>query len=222
MTSARVLYGAMACLASLAMEARAQEPPTLEASARAFGGREGKTYYGVALEREGWFLRGAGANKGASVKAGQSTVLSGGSDFELGGTLPTWRGVTPQLGLSFPDTAARRQSGALTARARWERGSVSVEPQAILGRSALVGVALGAKKQAGSLTLAGSVTPILSGKNGVSGSTGLPTRKTLWEVGATRGFVTIGATNALGPTTGFGLSPSVGGAALLVKVRISL
>jgi hypothetical protein len=201
---------------------RAQEPPTLELSARAFGGREGKTYYGVALERGGWFLRGAGASKGASARSGQATVLSGGSDFEVGGALPPWRGITPSLGVALPDTAARNQKGAVTARLRYERGMLSVEPQAVLGRDSLVGVALGAKKTHGALTLSGSVTPIVSGKNGVSAQTGLPNRTTLWEAGITRGSVTLGATNALGTTTGLGLSPSTSGTALVLKVRVSL
>lgn len=197
-------------------------PPVVSAEARAFGGREGVTYYAATVEREGWFLKGVGARKGASARAGRATVLHGGSDVELGGTLKSWRGLTPQVGVSVPDTGARRQKGALTVRLRGERGGFSVEPQAVLGRDAVVGVALGARKTLGALTLSGGVTPIVSGKNGVSGVTGQSNRTTLWEVGVTRKNWTLGATNALGPTTGMGLSPSAGGAALLVKVRFSL
>ncbi len=217
----RLRVASLLLLAGLAVGARAQEP-TLELSARAFGGREAATYYGAVLERGGWFLRGAGANQGASVKAGQATLLRGGSDFEVGGQLKPWRGAVPMLAVSLPDTAARNQKGALTARLHWEQGAFSVEPRAVLGRDALVGVALGVKQQRGGLTLSGSVTPILSGKNGVGSLSGLPTRTLLWEAGVTRGNVTLGATNALGPTTGFSLSPSVSGAALLLKVRTTL
>jgi hypothetical protein len=217
-------YGLLLLTAGLLTPAmaRAQEPPTLELSARAFGGREGKTYYGVSLERGGWFLRATGANKGASVQSGQATVLSGGSDFEIGGSLKPFRGATPMLGVALPDTAARNQKASLTARLRYERGSFSVEPRAVLGRDALVGVTLGATKTSGNLTLSGSVTPMVSGKNGVGSISGLPNRTTLWEVGLTRGAVTLGATNALGTTTGFSLSPSAGGTALVLKVRTSL
>jgi hypothetical protein len=195
-----------------------QEPPVVELSARTFGGREGKTYYGVSLE----FLRGAGATKGASVKAGRATLLSGGRDFEIGGYLPSWHGVVPQVGVSMPDTAARPQGGLYTARLRYERGAFLVEPQAVLGRDTLVGIALGTRKTSGSLTLSGSITPIVSGKNSVSANTGRPNQTMLWEVGATRGNVTLGATNALGTTTGFGLSPAVSGVAILLKVRTVL
>jgi hypothetical protein len=212
----------VAMVALVALPAWSQGPPVLELSARAFEGREAKTYYGVALERDGWFLRGVGARKEGSARTGQATLLHGGSDFEFGGTLPAWRGITPQLGVSLPDTASRRQKGAITARLRWEQGMFSVEPQAILGRDALIGVAVGAKKTLSGLVVTGSVTPILSGKNGVSNTTGAALRKTLWEAGITRGNITLGVTNALGPTTGFGLSPSVSGTALLLKVRTRL
>ncbi|MGC4047696.1 MAG: hypothetical protein QM758_28215 [Armatimonas sp.] len=196
--------------------------PTLELSTRTFGGREGVTYYGASLERSGWFLRGVGAKKGASVEAGKATLLRGGSDFEFGGTLPEWHGLTPQLGVSLPDTGSRRQKGAITARLRWAQGMFWVEPQAVLGRDALVGIAIGAAKSLGGFTLSGSLTPIVNGKNGVNETTGAANRKTLWEAGITRGSVTVGATNALGTTTGFGLSPSVGGIAVLVKVKVKL
>lgn len=199
-----------------------EQVPILELSARVFGGREGVTYYGASLEREGWFLRGVGAKKGASVEAGKATLLHGGSDFEFGGTLPSWRGLTPQLGVSLPDTGSRRQKGAVTARVRWESGMLSVEPQAVLGRDALVGIAVGAKKSVGGFVVSGSITPVVTGKNGVNETTGAASRKTLWEAGITKGSVTLGATNALGTTTGFGLSPAIGGTAVMLKVRMAL
>ena len=212
-----------AALLGAALPVRAQEPPLASVEARAFGGREGATYYAATLERGGWFVKGVGARKGASVRSGQATILHGGSDFEIGGRLKPYRGIEPQLGAAMPDTGARRQRGAVTVRLRREAGGLSVEPRAVLGRDALVGVALGAKKSLGKLALSGAIIPILSGRNGVNRITGGANRTTLWEVSATKGDITLGATNALGPTTGMSLSPSAGStASLMVKVRVRL
>lgn len=215
-------WWSVAPLCALAGPVWCQEVPVVELSARAFNGREAATYYGASIERSGWFLRGVKAEKGFSARAGKATLFRGGSDIELGGTLPAWRGITPQLGVSLPDTPARRQKGAVTARLRWERSGLSMEPKAVLGRDALVGITVGGQRSIGGFTLQGSVTPLVHGKNGVDDITARPERTTLWEAGVTRGNVTVGATNALGSTTGFSLSPSIGGVALIVKVKVAL
>ncbi|MGC4047698.1 MAG: hypothetical protein QM758_28225 [Armatimonas sp.] len=215
------LWGVVS-LCALAGPAFCQEPPVVELSARAFDGREAATYYGVSVERGGWFLRGVKAEKGASVRSGKATLFRGGSDMELGGTLPPWKGITPQFGVSIPDTPARHQKGAVTARLRWEQSGISLEPRAVLGRDALVGIAVGGQRSIGKFLLQGSVTPLVSGKNGIDDVTARPKHTTLWEAGISRGIVTVGATNALGSTTGFSLSPSIGGVALLVKVKVAL
>lgn len=211
-----------------AVPVEAQESGSIEVGLRSFSARENLTYSELTLERSNWTFRAVGARKSTSVRAGQATLLHGGSDFEQSIRLKPWSGILPQVGISIADTGAQRQQGFLTLRALYEKKrsdglQLSVEPRALLGPQGFLGVVLGAECERGKqLTLTARLTPILLGKNGVNPSTGAARSVALWELGVRRGPVTLGATNALGSTTGMSLSPSLSGSALFMKVRHNL
>lgn len=209
----------------------AQPPLTIEASVRAFGGREGIPYGAFTLQREAWTLRGVASNKTISNRPNQTPLLHGGGDLELARTFTLPMDVEAQLGAAFSDTAAQPRKLHLTTRLRYERAvaekvTLSLEPRGVFGHTTLVGVSLGARAQLDKKSaFLAELTPMLYGRNASAGSTGAATQRALWELGVSRQegckTITLGVTNALGPTTGFSLSPSLSGSALVLKVRFT-
>jgi hypothetical protein len=233
--------GLMLALCSIGTRVSAQDtspltdtkPLTIEGSVRGFEGREGIPYSALTLQKGDWTLRMAGAKKGASVETGATTLLHGGSDLELARTLKlSQSNITGEIGFSFSDTAAQRKNLHLTARAQWEREisetvHVFVAPRMVFGNTALVGLGIGARVQMDKQSdFMAQFTPLLQGRNNTAGFTGRAVKHGLWEVGVaikqeSNSLVTLGLTNTLGPTTGFSLSPSIGGNAFVVKVRFT-
>lgn len=216
--------------------AGAQTPPiAVQGELRAFGGREATTYYSGQAEYGALVLRAVGARRRIYERPGDATLLHGGADYEIAARHTFPPGVEGQIGVALSDTAEHHYQGHLTLRARWERPygervTFAVEPRAVVGNGGtLVGIGLGGTvKLTDALALVGDVTPIVSGDNNRDFRSGDSKRTTLYSIGLQATplrhpdlSVTIGATNALGVTTGTSLSSSLSGSALTLKVRLS-
>ena len=65
-------------LCGLVSGARADEPIAVEASVRAFGGRERISYAALTLQRKEWTLRGVTAKKSVYSRGADARLLHGG------------------------------------------------------------------------------------------------------------------------------------------------
>ncbi len=196
-------------------------------------GAEGRTYtsgtfgYGVS---EGWELgvRASGAPRGDSTSGGV-TIRTGGRDFEVFAkhSLKSVEGLTLSLGASFPDTPAQDQN-FITAGASYTVPQGDAKHRFVVGArgamrkdSNLWGVSAGvvAPFQSGWEAVA-DVTAIVQGNNSLT-SDGDRARRAIFGFGvryrpvtaegAPSTTFTLGLSNGLGATTGFGLSSALEG-----------
>jgi hypothetical protein len=197
---------------------------------RLFGGDEDLVYTSLGLHYglgDGWegILRGSFAERKQFALAGGNSIRHGGNDIEL---LVKWQpaGTTRfagLIGVAFPDTPAQRDAvltlGATTGTSAGDRVSLFLHPRAIfLEDNTIFGIGLGAHVRfAGSTALVADWTPVLSGDNTRRTSDGSRRRCDIYGValrfGAPDGRVAfdVGYGNGVGSTSGFGLTPGLGG-----------
>jgi hypothetical protein len=215
---------------------------------RIFGGDEDLVYSspGVRLGLgKGWegLLRGSFAGSNSFSLPGGGAIRHGGSDVELAVRYAlssqratdgfSRRGVlTALLGVSLPSTPAQGDMNiALGASAGFPVGHGAafylnprvtfIEDNTLFGFGAGASVPLG-----GRVSLVGDYTPLLSGDNTRDTTTGALKRRDLYgaairfQSADERIVVDVGYTNTLGATTGFSLTPGLGGsAAFYLSIR---
>jgi hypothetical protein len=206
---------------------------------RAFGGDEGVAYLSFAAQTgfaEGWdgILRATTAQERSFALSG-ADIRHGGSDIELVAkyrfprTLdgPTRLQGALLLGLAFPGTPA--QSGVVPTLGLALSSPVSprvnlyLNPRAVLLKDNLLyGIGFGASgRLSDSLTLVGDVTPLIRGDNTRSVTDGARKKGTVYGLalrmtprprpdGSGLSF-DIGYANGTGVTTGFAMTPGLGG-----------
>jgi hypothetical protein len=203
----------------------------LRSEARMFGGDEDLTYvgfgarYGLGKGFEG-SLRGVFSNKRDLNIGGGNVIGHGGNDWELSLKARLSEMTTPIsviLGLSFADTPAQCDKfltlGAAASRSLSDRIEVTANPRAIfIEDNTIVGFGLGASaKISDNLSFGLDYTPILTGRNTRSVTTGdmmacdLYGAMLRYSMRGGNANLTVGYTNATGGTTGFGLTPGLGG-----------
>ena len=197
---------------------------------RLFGGDEDLLYAGLALHygfAEGLegILRASFAERKQLGLPGGGAIGHGGNDIEL---LAKWqprnvRNWAGLIGVSFPDTPAQGNAvltlGATAATAAGSRVNLYFNPHALfLEDNAIVGLGVGAHvRVSDTITLVADFTPILTGENTRDTTTGARKRSDVYGVvlrfGSPNGRTTfdLGYGNGLGSTTGFGLTPGLGG-----------
>jgi hypothetical protein len=206
---------------------------------RSFRGDEGGTYVSLSVQtgiREGWEgIFRATASQERNFVLSNADIRHGGSDVELvakygfPNTLdgPTRLRGALLLGVAFPQTDA--QSGivptvglALSAAVS-PQVSLYLNPRAaLLKDNMLYGVGFGVEGRLSStLTVVGDVTPLVRGDNTRSTTDGSREKSTVYGValrmtprprpdGSGMSF-DIGYANGTGITTGFALTPGLGG-----------
>lgn len=196
---------------------------------RYFGGHENLLYgslghrWGIGAGREGTVRLVLSSEKSTPAGLG-GTIRFGGVDFEAGVRAQLGQsGVVGFVGISAPQTRAERApvlSMSLAASRELGKGlSVAVNPRAVsIHNNAIVGVGIGAKTtQQGRVSISAEFTPILAGDNTRDVMTGDRIRRHLYGVALHYAIMNgnadfaLGYTNATGGTTGFGLTPGLGG-----------
>lgn len=185
-------------------------------------------------------LRTSGARRGNFAGTG-FTINTGGRDFELYAkyAVAAVPGLTVTGGVSFPDTPAQDKQ-FVTAAAMYALPSEGQSHRLYVGAKAAMradsniwAVCGGFSAPIGSgIELVGDVTGIVRGNNTISTTSGARTKRAVFGVGlrytpklaegAPGASVTLGLSNGLGSTTGFSLSPALGGSMALtlgVSVR---
>jgi hypothetical protein len=212
---------------------------------RAFGGDEDLVYPGLGL-RAGIgrnveaMIRGSFTDRKSLGLPGGGSIRHGGSDVELalrfGWERPdataSSASVAGLIGVSFPSTPAQDDAvltlGASLAVPAGERIQLFVNPRAaFIEDNTLFGIGLGATARLGDrVSLVGDYTPLLSGDNTRDTTTGGLKRRDVWGAAIRFGsaddrvLVDLGYTNAVGFTTGFSLTPGLGGSgAFYLSVR---
>lgn len=201
---------------------------------RSLTGAESRGYGDLALDyglRSGLELglRGTvGASRFVTLGNG-GTLRNGGTDVEIlaryarpfaFGTRTLRFGG--QVGVAFPSTPAQNQPiftlGALAETEVLPGFDLFLNPRAVfLDQNSITGFGIGFNAQfPGGFEFIGEVTPIMSGRNTRSAYDGSPRRATPFSVGIRyrlpSGFAIDAAfTNTLGATTGFGMTPGLGG-----------
>jgi len=204
---------------------------------RAFGGAEGLVYTslgaGVGFGK-GWegVLRGAFAGRKTLALPGGGGIRHGGSDIELLAKYAPRStfdiashpvSLAGLIGVSFPSTPSVSDAHltlGLSAGASVGNGSeIYVNPRAVLiADNTIFGLGLGARvRLRDQLALIGDYTPILSGDNTRDTTTGAAMSRNVYGA-AVRYLSTndhysldLGYTNGAGSTTGFALTPGLGG-----------
>lgn len=202
---------------------------------RSFGSDEDLTYAGFSLsagfgKQSAGILRGMFAEKRSLALPGGGTIRHGGNDLEILLRVTAAKGRydwAGQLGLSFADTPAQKDTFfTLDGKLRAEIGKGMVgffHPRAaFIKDNELIGLGLGAEgRLANNLWLVGEWTVMASGDNTRNTTTGALQQRDLFlaalrfttQDGRTR--IDLGFTNATGGTTGFGLTPGLGGSGAL-------
>ena len=197
---------------------------------RAFSGDEDIVYTSLSLnlglgkELE-CILRGTFGER-KKLMAGGGTIAHGGNDFEalLKVGARGRSGLAGLIGVSIPNTPAQSGNASLTlgGTASTDIGkgsSLYFNPRAIFVKdNTIVGIGLGARvRLSDSLVLVGDYTPIISGDNTLDTGTGALKKRDVYGVALRftthQGSLSIdvGYTNAVGSTTGFSMTPGLGG-----------
>jgi hypothetical protein len=205
---------------------------TLSLDGRFFGGVEdrvfgsGELVYGCSGTME-LGVRGSYSDRGALV--GPSfTIHHGGTDVEgfLRYRPAEYPGTSLQVGVAFPDTPAQRGAfvtvGGTAERALGSHVRLVLHPRIVFVERPIVGIGAGVSvKLSDRVEVVGDGTAVINGWNTYSVATGRTRAQPLWSGGVRVSlggegqgmWLTAGVTNALGATTGFGLSPGLGGSA---------
>jgi hypothetical protein len=201
---------------------------------RAFSGDEDIVYTSLSLSLglgnglEG-ILRGTFGER-KSLVAGGGTIGHGGNDFEalLKVGARGRSGLAGLIGASIPDTPAQSGNASLTlggtaSTVIGKGSSVYLNPRAIFIKdNTIVGIGIGARlRLSDSIVLVGDYTPIISGDNTLDTGSGALKRRDFY--GAALRFTThkgdlsidLGYTNAAGSTTGFSMTPGLGGSSAI-------
>jgi hypothetical protein len=186
--------------------------------------------YGLTNNIELGF-RGVTAGIRALPIAGGANILHGGRDAEFYAKVNAGMFGPAQLsllgGISFPKTPAQSQgtatlSGSASIRLH-DRLSVFLNPRAVfIEDNTIIGVGIGASARvADNLHVIGDWTAMVSGDNTRDTTTGARKKRDVWG-GAIRWSSAgtgphfdfdLGYGNAIGSTTGFSLTPGLGGSA---------
>ena len=199
---------------------------------RTFGGDEGITYFsaGAKTDFDGkcrLVARTTLAKHGhTTVTDGSGAVIHhGGNDFELG-VEHDWTpdaSFTGYVGLAYADTPAQDKKFAMTGRLDWHHSmdansQISANVRAVgLDSNTIVGIGAGWEyetPEGGGFSAKG--TDVVAGENTRSTFDGKREKRNLYETavrytpkGSTVTY-SVGYSNTLGRTTGFGLTPSLG------------
>jgi hypothetical protein len=203
---------------------------------RAFGGKEDLVYsslsarVGLGHDWEGAVWASVAGRKSLLLPGG-SAIRHGGSDVELlaryrflrEGLHRSGTSLTGLIGVALPDTPART-SAALTlglsaTNSPGRRVAFTLNPRvAFLDNNTLFGVGLGVQlRLGGRISLIGDYTPLLTGDNTRDTTSGALMHRDLYGVAIRysapeeRLTLDLGFTNGTGATTGFSLTPGLGG-----------
>lgn len=164
-------------------------------------------------------LGGAFASRSTTVRGAVSTE-TGGTDFEVKGIWYQGHWYAA-VGASLPDTPAQTNAAAtfqFGLRSINENGSAAVSVVGVTSDDvSLMGVAAGVRiPLAGDIWIDGSATAMVRGGNTINPNTGAIVRVLVFNVGAryelgAGNAIFIGLGNKLGDTTGFSLTPRLGG-----------
>lgn len=206
-------------------------------SIRFFGGHENLTYatlshrYGMAGNMEGMWRAVIAGTKSTPAAVG-GNIFFGGVDFEAALRYRLTSTVVGQIGIATPFTPAQKSPiltlGLSTSKTLNDKLSLTVNPRAVLVRdNALVGFGMGfdLSLQSG-LDFTAEYTPMLSGDNTRDVFDGKLMRRNLYtfafnyQHAGSPSMVTFGITNATGGTTGFSLTPGLGGSSsVFISIR---
>lgn len=159
---------------------------------------------------------------------GGLVISHGGTDFELMTKLRSAEhpNVALAAGIAFPDTPAQKvatvTAGLLCEAPIGSHVTVNFAPRMAAVRTPIVGIGGGLTVRISrNLSVLGDVTGIVGGHNSYSILTGRQVRQEVWglgvryirDCGGGQWNIDLGVTNGLGGTTGFSLSPGLGGSA---------
>ena len=195
---------------------------------RSFAGNEDLVYATVGLHAgvgRNWelILRGAFADRKDFALGGGNSIRHGGNDLELAAKYGGQHGIGGLIGVSFPGTPAQNTGamtlGAMAATGAGRSATVYINPRAVfLDNNTICGIGIGARaKLSSSLSVIGDWTPIVSGDNTRDTTSGARRRSDLYGIAvrytSTNGQFAfdLGYANGTGSTTGFGLTPGLGG-----------
>ena len=197
---------------------------------RVFGGDENVTYTSLFVQYgfgDGWagVLRGSFAGRKNHSLSSGDFIRHGGSDIEL---LAKYQPkntdrVVALLGIALPDTSAQNDpviTLGIAAGAPVGRGITAyLNPRAVLVEdNALFGLGLGVRARIGeNAALVADWTPLLSGENTRRTSDASRKRESVYGIAVrfarpdTAVTFDLGYANGTGSTTGFALTPGLGG-----------
>ena len=208
---------------------------------RVFGGDEGLTYaslglhYGLGSGAEA-IVRGSFAGRDRfALSSGGGAIRHGGTDVELVAKyrLPGSANIAGLVGVGLPVTPAQNDvylTLGLAVAARLGNGSaVYLNPRAVfIEDNPIVGIGLGARLRIGDrMSLLGDYTAVVDGDNTRDTTTGARKRHDVYGIALrvtppNRALVfDIGYTNGTGATTGFGLTPGLGGGSGALYVSLA-
>ncbi|MCW5942862.1 MAG: hypothetical protein KIS66_11550 [Fimbriimonadaceae bacterium] len=208
-------------------------------------GDEGRTYMSASAGfglSPGWEvgLRTSGARRGSFAGPG-FTIDTGGRDFEIYAkyAITALPGLTVTGGVSFPDTPAQDKQ-FVTAAAMYavpnpgQSHRLYVGAKAAMRADSNIWALCGgfAAPVGNGVEIVGDVTGILRGNNTIGTDSGNRTKRAVFGLGlrytpklaegTPTASVTLGLSNGLGSTTGFSMTPALGGSMALtlgVSVR---
>ncbi|MBI5707961.1 MAG: hypothetical protein HZC36_13340 [Armatimonadetes bacterium] len=199
-----------------------------------FRGKEALAYtsfaarVGVSERCEG-ILRGVFASRKTCQVTEGGSILHGGSDVELALKIrlaDRFR-LTFQGGVALPATPTQSDSvltAGLMGEAKLASATCYLNPKAVfIDHNAIVGIGLGINVPVReSAQFVGEFTPIISGDNTRSTTTGARQRRNTYSfafrflTGQDRNVsIDLGYTNSLGATTGFSMTPGLGNSGAL-------
>ncbi len=202
------------------------------ADLRFFGGKEDLVYTNLGVNfglGRGWeaIARGAFAGRNSfPLPGGLAAVRHGGNDIEVMAkyAIPRMPRIAGMVGVAFPDTPAQANPvltlGGAGAMNFGPRVAGYANPRvALLDGNVLIGLGLGARAQvARRAAVIAEWVPTLTGDNTRSTTTGgrrdddvFGAAVRLGPYGRSEISVDLGFTNGTGPSTGFGLTPGLGG-----------
>jgi hypothetical protein len=202
---------------------------------RVFSGDEDLTYVSLALryglaENVEAMVRGSFTDTANLGIPGGATIRHGGSDVEVllkvaGHPTEQSKGtsrVAGLIGVSFPSTPAQGDAvvtlgGSFSFTSN--KVSLHLNPRAVFPNdNTIIGIGLGAAFELGSnFSVVGDYTPIIAGDNTRDTTTGALQSRDVYGAAIRyasadgRWHADLGYSNALGQTTGFSLSPGLGG-----------
>ena len=197
---------------------------------RPFGGDEDLLYTSLGLNlglggRMEGVLRGSFAPRRDFALPSSGAIRHGGNDVEL--ALKMRLGESERcaglIGVAFAGTPAQSEAFlTMGAMAAMEDDSATyyLNPRAVfIEGNTLVGIGLGARARlAPKVHLVVDFTPLVSGENTIDTTSGARSRRHIYGLAVrfTTGrtddvTIDIGYTNGTGSTTGFGLTPGLGG-----------